>query len=60
MHEADLAADEELGHALALDEVFLRLQEEEHQVADVVRLRSCAGLGVELTAEVPGLAPRTV
>ncbi|MHC4992132.1 MAG: ECF-type sigma factor, partial [Planctomycetota bacterium] len=56
----DLASDEKLGHALALDEVFLRLQEEDPQMADVVRLRFYAGLSVELTAEVLGIAPRTV
>jgi RNA polymerase sigma factor (TIGR02999 family) len=56
----DLAADENLGDALALDELILRLEQEDPQAASVVRLRFYAGLGVDQTAEVLGISPRTV
>lgn len=56
----DLAADENLGDALALDELILRLEKDDAQAASVVRLRFYAGLGVDQTAEVLGVSPRTV
>lgn len=56
----DLAAEENLGDALALDELILRLEKEDAQAASVVRLRFYAGLGVDQAAEVLGVSPRTV
>ena len=56
----DLAADENLGDALALDELILRLEKDDAQAASVVRLRFYAGLGVDQVAEVLGISPRTV
>jgi RNA polymerase sigma factor (TIGR02999 family) len=56
----DLAAEENLGDALALDELILRLEKEDAQAASVVRLRFYAGLGVEQVAEVLDISPRTV
>ncbi len=56
----DLAADENLGDAMALDELILRLEKEDAQAASVVRLRFYAGLGVDQAAEVLGVSPRTV
>jgi RNA polymerase sigma factor (TIGR02999 family) len=56
----DLAAEENLGDALALDELILRLEQVDPQAASIVRLRFYAGLGVDQAAEVLGISPRTV
>lgn len=56
----DLAAEAEGEEILALDEAIRRLEEEEPQVAQVVRLRFFAGLGVDETADALGLSPRSV
>jgi RNA polymerase sigma factor (TIGR02999 family) len=56
----DLAADENLGDALALDELIVRLEKDDAQAASIVRLRFYAGLGVDQAAEVLGISPRTV
>jgi RNA polymerase sigma-70 factor (ECF subfamily) len=56
----DLASDENLGEALALDELILRLEGEDPQAAAVVRLRFYAGLSVEQAASVLDISPRTV
>ena len=52
--------NENLGDAMALDELILRLEKEDAQAASVVRLRFYAGLGVDQAAEVLGVSPRTV
>lgn len=56
----DLAGDQDLDQLLALDDAFRRLEEQDPQAADVVRLRFYAGLSVEETAQAAGLSERTV
>ena len=56
----DLAMDGKPEETLALEEAFLRLQDEEPRAADVVRLRFFAGLSVDDTAAALGVSPRTV
>ncbi len=56
----DLASDEDLDQILALDDAFRRLEEQDPEAADVVRLRFFAGLSVEETAHATGLSERTV
>ncbi|MHC5002759.1 MAG: sigma-70 family RNA polymerase sigma factor [Planctomycetota bacterium] len=57
---AEAASDENLGKLLALDEVLLRLQEEDDQAAEIVRLRFFAGLSVDQVSATLGISPRTV
>jgi len=45
---------------LALDEALSRLEVQDPQAAEVVRLRFFAGLEIEQTAKVIGVSPRTV
>lgn len=45
---------------LALDEAFRRLEQEEHEAAEVVRLRFFAGLSGDETAAVLEISPRQV
>ncbi len=54
----DLAREDRLPDALALDEAILRLEKEEPQAAGVVRLRFYAGLGGDEAARVLGISPR--
>jgi RNA polymerase sigma factor (TIGR02999 family) len=56
----DLASDEKIADALALDDLILRLEKEDAQAARVVRLRFYAGLSVDETAAVLGVGPRSV
>jgi RNA polymerase sigma factor (TIGR02999 family) len=56
----DLAADNNPAEILALDEALTKLESEDHRAAEVVRLRFFAGLGVDETAELLELSPRTV
>jgi RNA polymerase sigma factor (TIGR02999 family) len=56
----DLASEEKICDALALDELVSRLESEDRQAAQVVRLRFYAGLNIEETAEALGVSPRTV
>lgn len=56
----DLAVDGKPEETLALNEAILRLQEQEPQAAEVVRLRFFAGLTVNDTAAALGLSPRTI
>ena len=56
----DLASDQDLDQILALDDAFRRLEEQDPEAADVVRLRFFAGLSVEETARATGLSERTV
>jgi RNA polymerase sigma factor (TIGR02999 family) len=57
---ADLAAEHNAEEILALDEAFVRLQEQEPRAAEVVRLRFYAGLSVDEAAAALGVSPRTV
>lgn len=56
----DLATDEKIGEALILDDLLLRLQEEDPRAADVVRLRFYAGLSLEDTARILAVSTPTV
>ena len=56
----DLATEEKIADAVALDELIHRLEQEDGQVAAVVRLRFYAGLSIEETADALGISPRTV
>jgi RNA polymerase sigma factor (TIGR02999 family) len=57
---ADLAAKDEPGGLLALDEAILRLDRVDAQAAEVVRLRFYAGLPERVIAEALGISVRTV
>ncbi len=56
----DLANTENSEEILALDEALSRLEQQEPDVGEVVRLRFFAGLSVDQTAESLGVSPRTV
>jgi RNA polymerase sigma factor (TIGR02999 family) len=56
----DLADTENSEEILALDEALCRLEQQEPEVGQVVRLRFFAGLSVDQTAESLGVSPRTV
>lgn len=56
----DLASDEKIAEALALDDLILRLEVEDAQAARVVRLRFYAGLSVDEAASVLGVGPRSI
>lgn len=54
----ELSRESDPDEILALDEAFCRLEKEEPQAADVVRMRFFAGLSVDETAAVLGISPR--
>lgn len=56
----DLASDYDVEQVLALDDVFRRLEKQDPQAANVVRLRFYAGLSVEETAKALDISERTV
>ncbi len=56
----DLAQNHSSDSVLALHEAILRLEKEEPQTAEVVRLRFFAGLSIPETAECLGVSERTV
>ena len=56
----DLAAEDNSGQILAIDDALLRLQEKDPAAADIVRLRFFAGLSVEQTAAVLNVSDRSV
>lgn len=56
----DLAVEENSSEILALDEAICRLEQDEPEVAAVVRLRFFAGLSIDETAESLGISPRSV
>ncbi|MCA9179727.1 MAG: sigma-70 family RNA polymerase sigma factor [Planctomycetales bacterium] len=56
----DLAASENSEEILALDEAMRRLEQQEPEAAEVVRLRFFAGLSVDETALALDISPRTV
>jgi RNA polymerase sigma factor (TIGR02999 family) len=55
---ADLASAD-ASQILALDEALARLETDDAQAANIVRLRFYAGLSVDQAAEALGLSPRT-
>ncbi|HEY7087281.1 MAG TPA: ECF-type sigma factor [Tepidisphaeraceae bacterium] len=57
---ADLAADHDPEQIVALDEAIQRLEQQDAQAAQVVKLRFYAGLSVEETAQTIGVSSRTV
>jgi len=57
---AELAADQDPDEILALDDAIQRLEEQEPQSAQIVKLRFFAGLTVPEVAEVSGISERTV
>ena len=56
----DLACDEKIADALALDELISRLEKEDAKIAAVVRLRFYAGLSIRETAQALGVSERTI
>lgn len=56
----DLGRDENLADLLALDEALAALQQQDERLARIVQLRFFAGLGVEETAAVLDMSPRSV
>jgi RNA polymerase sigma factor (TIGR02999 family) len=56
----DLASDEKIGDALALDDLISRLEKEDAQIAALVRLWFYAGLSIQETADVLGVSERTI
>ena len=57
---AELAAEQDPAEILALDDAIGRLESQEPQAAQVMKLRFFTGLSVEETASVLGLSERTV
>lgn len=58
--DADLSMEDSSFDLLALDDALQNLAEVDPRIVQVVELRFFAGLGVEETAEVLGISPRTV
>ncbi|MCC6676035.1 MAG: sigma-70 family RNA polymerase sigma factor [Phycisphaerales bacterium] len=56
----DLAAEDKISDALILDDLLLRLEQEDPRAAQVVRLRFYAGLSLDDTARVLGVSTPTV
>jgi RNA polymerase sigma factor (TIGR02999 family) len=56
----DLVAGGDSEQILALDEAVSRLEQQDAEAAEVVRLRFYAGLSVEEAAKAMGTSPRTV
>jgi RNA polymerase sigma factor (TIGR02999 family) len=56
----DLAAEVDGDDILELDQAITQLEAEQPDVAAVVRLRFFAGLGIDETAQVLNISPRTV
>lgn len=56
----DLALEQDPEQILALDDAIARLEREDPQVGQVVRLRFYAGLSIDETAEALAMSPRSV
>ncbi|MCA9190111.1 MAG: sigma-70 family RNA polymerase sigma factor [Planctomycetales bacterium] len=56
----EVANLEDSAEILALDEAICRLEQQEPEIGQIVRLRFYAGLSVDQTAEAMNLSPRTV
>jgi RNA polymerase sigma factor (TIGR02999 family) len=59
LDEADFTVEVAPEQLIALDEAISKLSEEDHAVADLVKLRYFAGLTIEQAAEVMKLSTRT-
>jgi RNA polymerase sigma factor (TIGR02999 family) len=57
--EAELVMDGPSVDLIALDEALTRLAEEDAQLAELVKLRYFAGLGLEQVAQIQGITRRT-
>jgi RNA polymerase sigma factor (TIGR02999 family) len=57
--EADVVMDGPSVDLIALDEALARLAEEDAQLAELVKLRYFAGLGLEQVAQIQGITRRT-
>jgi RNA polymerase sigma factor (TIGR02999 family) len=57
---AQLAAEDDSGQIVALDEAIRRFEQVDARAAEVVKLRFFAGLSVEETADLMGLSVRTI
>ena len=57
---ADLVSDNNLEEIMTVDDALRRLEQEDREAADVVRLRFFAGLSVDETAKVLKRSARTV
>lgn len=60
LNVADLATEQNPEQIMALDAALCRLEEQNPEAAQVVRLRFYAGLSVDQTAEALDMSPRTV
>ncbi len=60
LDEALVFSKEKSGELVALDEALERLEEKDERAHRVIELRFFGGLSVEETAEVLGIATRTV
>lgn len=60
LNVADLATSDDPEQILALDAALCRLEEQNLEAANVVRLRFYAGLSIDETAEALDMSPRTV
>lgn len=59
LHPADLAIEGPSDDLIALDEALTKLSKEDQIVADLVKMRYFAGLTLEQSAEILGIARRT-
>ncbi|WP_428939142.1 ECF-type sigma factor [Fontivita pretiosa] len=57
---AELAVEQDPDQIMALDEAICRLEQQDRQAAQVVKLRFFAGLSVQETADAMGISSRTV
>jgi RNA polymerase sigma factor (TIGR02999 family) len=60
LEETMIVQEPEADELLALDEALTRLEQQDRQMSDVLKLRFFVGLTVDETAEALGLSPRTV
>jgi len=60
LNEALLVAEDQAAHFIALDEALRVLERLDPQKGKIVELRYFGGLGIEETAEVLNVSPRTV
>lgn len=60
LNVVDLATEENSELVLPLDDALTRLEKEDPDTAEIVRLRFYAGLSIDQTAKAVGLSPRTV
>lgn len=56
----DLAAEADSEQIVALDEAITRLEAQDGEAAEVVRLRFYAGMSIDEVAEALGRSPRTI